>query len=138
MDCGKRSARRHLPPGPALQVICSGLIIFLLTHYFCLRRREIISRLRSVPGLEVWERHEVPAELHYKASKNSPPILVLARPRNIILSRYIIIIQRILVVLSDRTPALSACMPAPGYLLLGLEEDKPHAELTVKESDLKR
>ena len=68
----------------------------MLTHYFCLLRREIISRLRAVPGLEVWERHEVPAELHYKASKNSPPILVLARPRNIILSRYIIISQKII------------------------------------------
>ena len=53
-------------------------------------RREIISRLRQVAGLEVWERHEIPEELHYKTSKNSPPILVLARPQNIILSRYII------------------------------------------------
>ena len=114
MDCGKRGARWHLPPGPALQVYFSCLY-FLLSHYFFLPRREIISRLRAVPGLEVWERHEVPTELHYKASKNSPPILVLARPRNIILSRYIIIIIReTLFVLSDQL-SRSTFIPALGF-----------------------
>ena len=35
---------------------------------------------------QVWERHEIPDEYHYKLSKNSPPILVLAQPKTIILS----------------------------------------------------
>ena len=35
---------------------------------------------------QVWERHEIPEEYHYKLSKNSPPILVLAQPKTIILS----------------------------------------------------
>ena len=29
-------------------------------------RKEIIDRLNKVPGLEVWERHDIPEELHYK------------------------------------------------------------------------
>ena len=113
MDCGKRGARWHLPPGPALQVSFSCLY-FLLSHYFFLPRREIISRLRAVPGLEVWERHEVPTELHYKASKNSPPILVLARPRNIILSRYIIIITRETLFVFSQTNSLTRLLARLG------------------------
>ena len=48
-------------------------------------REEIINKLRNVDGLLVWDRKDIPEEYHYKNSKNTPPILVLAKPQNIIL-----------------------------------------------------
>ena len=48
-------------------------------------REEIIKKLRNVDGLLVWDRKDIPEEYHYKNSKNTPPILVLAKPQNIIL-----------------------------------------------------
>ena len=49
-------------------------------------RAEIVSALSEVEGVRVFTRSNIPAELHYSQSRNSPPILVLAEPRTIILS----------------------------------------------------
>ena len=45
-----------------------------------------MDRLQGIGGIKVYERQNIPEELHYKHNKNSPPILVLAEPGTIILS----------------------------------------------------
>ena len=49
-------------------------------------RTKIVRSLAGLPGLEVYNRHDIPDSLHYRHSRNSPPILVLAKPQTIILS----------------------------------------------------
>ena len=49
-------------------------------------RGKIVRALDGIPGLQVFNRHDIPDELHYRHSRNSPPILVLASPQTIILS----------------------------------------------------
>ena len=49
-------------------------------------RPKIIKALSDISGLEVYDRNDVPEDFHYRHSRNSPPILVLASPQTIILS----------------------------------------------------
>ena len=46
----------------------------------------MVKRLQGIEGVRVYDRTEIPEDLHYKNNKNSPPILVLAEPGTIILS----------------------------------------------------
>ena len=45
----------------------------------------MVKRLQGIEGVRVYDRTEIPEDLHYKNNKNSPPILVLAEPGTIIL-----------------------------------------------------
>ena len=47
--------------------------------------KSIVDRLQGIAGIKAYERQNIPEELHYKHSKNCPPILVLAEPGTIIL-----------------------------------------------------
>ena len=49
-------------------------------------RAEIVKALSGVEGVRVFTRSNIPHDLHYSDSRNSPPILVLAEPQTIILS----------------------------------------------------
>ena len=57
--------------------------IYPTNHKF---RAEIVSALREVEGVRTFTRSNIPEDLHYSDSRNSPPILVLAEPQTIILS----------------------------------------------------
>ena len=49
-------------------------------------RAGLVTRLQGIEGVRVYDRTEIPEDLHYKNNKNSPPILVMAEPGTIILS----------------------------------------------------
>ena len=57
----------------------------------CKFRKKIVKALSKVEGVRVFERNDIPGDLHYRESRTSPPILVLAEPQTIILSNPIII-----------------------------------------------
>jgi len=46
---------------------------------------DLVTRLQGIEGVRVYNRTEIPEDLHYKNNKNSPPILVMAEPGTIIL-----------------------------------------------------
>ncbi|XP_023340595.1 ectonucleotide pyrophosphatase/phosphodiesterase family member 6 isoform X2 [Eurytemora carolleeae] len=49
-------------------------------------RQQIIEELSNIQGIQVFDHPDIPERFHYKLSKNTPPILVLASPGTVILS----------------------------------------------------
>lgn len=49
-------------------------------------RKSIVDALNKVAGLKAYERADIPEELHYKLSSNSPPVLVMADMGTVILA----------------------------------------------------
>jgi len=49
-------------------------------------RKSIVKALDAVPGLRAFQRSDIPEELHYRRSTNSPPILVIAEKGTVILA----------------------------------------------------
>ena len=62
--------------------------VYPANHKF---REKIVKALSKVEGVRVFQRGDIPGDLHYRESRNSPPILVLAEPQTIILSNPIAI-----------------------------------------------